>query len=371
MTEKGQGLRGVSAGRTAVCTVGDGHDLFYRGYPIGELVRECSFEEVAHLLLRGELPTSSELEDYKAHLGAQRSLPQQVKDALALVPAAAHPMDACKVAAAHLGIAEPEAEPTPEEALASAERMLAMMPTALCHWYRTANGLEPPKDPPPGIAAGFLEMLRGSPPSEVHARSLDVALILYAEHEFNASTFAARVVTATRADFHSAAVAAIGALKGPLHGGANEAAMTLIERFDDPEKVPEEVRRMLEAKELIMGFGHAVYKKGDPRSPIIRDVSRSLSQGHDEEVLFAVSEAIDRTVSEEKGLFTNLDFYAATAFRFLGAPTPLFTPLFVCSRLSGWGAHVIEQRTDRTLIRPGADYVGPEPRPVPAIKDRS
>ena len=370
MSEKGGGLRGVSAGRTAVCTVGDGHNLYYRGYSIDELVRSCTFEEIAHLLLRGKLPTATELEEYNAHLLGLRELPVPVKDALALVPSDAHPMDACRVAVDYLGIAEPEGECTPQSALSCSERLLACMPTAVCHWHRASNGMEPLVSSQAGMASGLLEMLHGEQPTKEQARALDVALILYAEHEFNASTFAARVVTATRSDSYSAVVAAIGALKGPLHGGANEAAMALVERFDDPGPVPDEVRRMLSAKELIMGFGHAVYKSGDPRSPIIKEISHSLSKGHGEEVLFKVSEAIDATMREEKGIFTNLDFYAATAFRFLGVPTSLFTPLFVCSRLSGWGAHIIEQRTDSTLIRPGADYVGPEPRPVPEITDR-
>lgn len=370
MSKQGQGLRGVSAGRTTISTVADGHALYYRGYSIEDLVANCCFEEIAHLLLRGKLPAATELEEYTAHLAGMRGLPEPVKQALSLVPASAHPMDACKVAADNLGLVWPEEENTADSAIDGAERLLACMPTAVCHWHRTANGKEAAASASPGIAASFLEMLHGATPDKEHAKALDVALILYAEHEFNASTFAARVVAATRSDLHSAVTAAIGALKGPLHGGANEAAMMLIERFGDPAKVPDEIRRMLGAKELIMGFGHAVYKSGDPRSPIIKEISRSLSRGHKDEILFAVSEAIDATMREEKNIFTNLDFYSATAFRYLGIPTPLFTPLFVCSRLSGWGAHIAEQRVDKTLIRPSAEYLGPDPQPVPAMADR-
>ena len=366
-----QGLRGVAAGRTALCTVGDGHDLYYLGYPIGELVEKCSFEEVAHLLTRGSLPTKEQLDDYTKHIASMREIDDSVKRALELVPASAHPMDACRVAASQIGVARPEASPTPEEARKSAERMLACMPTAIAHWHRVANGKEPVSSSEPTLAGSLLEMFLGSAPDADKAKAMDTALILYAEHEFNASTFAARVVTATRSDFHSAITAAIGALKGPLHGGANEAAMALVEKFDDPAKVPDEIRRMLREKELIMGFGHAVYKSGDPRSPIIKEVSRKLSAGHAEEALFAISEAIETTMREEKNIEPNLDFYAATTFRYLGMPTPIFTPIFVCSRLSGWGAHVIEQRVEGKLIRPGAEYFGPEPRPVPDISDRA
>ena len=368
---KTSGLRGVTVGKTSICTVGQGHDLFYRGYPISELAHQTSFEEVAHLLLRGRLPGAHELDEYCAHLHTLRALPSSVVQALELVPPDAHPMDACRVAMDHLAIAYPEERQDPECAVQCSERLLATMPFVLGHWYTRMMGMAPRTSSQRGLAASFLEMIHDCAPTPDQERALNISLILYAEHEFNASTFAARVVAATLSDTYAAMLAAVGALKGPLHGGANEAAMQLIEQYADAESAAAAIRAQLAAKELVMGFGHAVYKSGDPRNAVIKEVARNLAVDHPEGHLFAVSEAIEKVMHDEKGMFPNLDFYSASMYRFLGVPTSLFTPLFVCARVTGWGAHIAEQRQDNALIRPGAEYVGPASRPVPPIDERN
>ncbi|MBE8157905.1 MAG: 2-methylcitrate synthase [Betaproteobacteria bacterium] len=368
MSNTAQGLRGVSAGRTAICTCGhEGRGLNYRGYKIEDLAARTSFEETAWLLLYGELPAASELAAFKNRLRGLRALPAAVKIALEQIPATAHPMDAMRTACSVLGAVEPETEQN-----LAAERLLAFFPSALGYWYRFVNfGERAETDTPDEYIAGqLLRLISGEAPRPEAAAAMNISLVLYAEHEFNASTFTARVVAATLSDFHSAVAAAIGALRGPLHGGANEYAMKLIERFDSPAAAERGIGELLARKEKIMGFGHAVYSECDPRNGIIKEQSRRLSTGHPREYLFAVSETVEHKMWAAKKLFPNLDFYSATAYHFMGVPTPLFTPLFVVSRLSGWAAHIFEQRADNRLIRPNAEYIGPAARDFVPMENR-
>jgi len=370
-TEKAaSGLRGVSAGQTAIATVGDGHGLRYRGYDVVDLAAHATFEEVAYLLLRGELPSARDLERFRASLRARRELPRPLCEVLERIPAAAHPMDVMRTGCSMLGTLEPERDFAREQEVA--ERLIATFPGMLLYWHhfvRSGRRISTASDAP-STAAHFLWLLHQLPPSELHEQALDASLILYAEHEFNASTFTARVCAATLSDFYSAVTGAIGSLRGPLHGGANEAAMELIERFDSPEAATAGVRAMLERKEKVMGFGHAVYRAADPRNATIKAWARKLGADAGDRVLYPVSEAIEALLWREKKLFPNLDFYSASAYRFLGIPTRLFTPIFVCSRITGWAAHVFEQRANNKLIRPTADYVGPEARAFVALGDR-
>lgn len=373
MTDKktGAGLRGQSAGQTAICTVGaTGNSLRYRGYAVDELAEKASFNEVAHLVLKGHLPNRDELAAYSARLKSLRGLPDSLKEVLERIPASAHPMDVLRTGCSFLGNIEPEGDFENQQDIA--DRLLASFPSMITYWYRFSHDgkridVETDDD---GIGAHFLHLLHDRAPSELHARVMDVSLILYAEHEFNASTFTARVCASTLSDMHSCVTGAIGSLRGPLHGGANEMAMAMLEKYHSVEEAREDVHRMLAAKEKIMGFGHAVYREKDPRNAIIREWSRKLAAEVGDHVLFPVSEEVERILWDEKRLFANADFYHASAYHFMGIPTGLFTPIFVMSRVTGWAAHIMEQRANNRIIRPGADYIGPEDRSVPLIDER-
>ena len=359
-TKKVGGLAGVSAGSTALCTVGkEGAGLTYRGYDIYDLADNAGFEEVAYLLMHGKLPNREELDAYIAKIKTMRGLPEAVKTVLEATPASAHPMEVLRTAVSVLGNVEPEGDFSNQ--LQTADRLLAVLPSMLLYWHRFhADGkridVETDDD---SVAGHFLHMLHDKPPSELHRKCLDTTLILYAEHEFNASTFTARVITATLSDMHSAITGAIGALRGPLHGGANEAAMELIQRFDNAATAAQGVRDMLARKEKIMGFGHRVYTVSDPRNSVNKRMSKTLAEEKGDMTLYEVSEAIEKVMWDEKKLFANADFFAASVYHFMGIPTYLFTPIFVCSRITGWTAHVMEQRADNKLIRPAAEYTGP------------
>ena len=368
------GLRGQSAGSTAICTVGkEGVGLTYRGYNIEDLAQNATFEEVAYLLLEGALPNRQQLDDFKKRLKGLRSLPQALKEVLERIPKETHPMDVLRTGTSMLGVLEPERDFTQQDAIA--ERLLASLPSILCYWYWfTHNGgkrIEPESDEET-LAGHFLTQLHGEKPSAEHRRCMDVSLILYAEHEFNASTFTARVCAATLSDFYSCITGAIGTLRGPLHGGANEAAMELVSKFKTPQQAREAVKEMLARKEKIMGFGHAVYRNSDPRNAVIKEWARKLASSAKEGdgYLFAVSEEVEKVMSEEKKLFANADFFSASSYHFMGVPTPLFTPVFVLARVSGWVAHIKEQRGNNKLMRPNADYIGPAPRPFTPIDGR-
>jgi 2-methylcitrate synthase len=369
--KKTGGLAGIVAGETTIATVGkEGVGLTYRGYTIEDLAEHATFEEVAYLLIYGELPKQNQLDEYRKTLQSLRGLPAPLKTVLEQIPKDAHPMDVMRTGCSALGTLEHETKSHDQVAIAN--RLLATFPSMLLYWYHFANSgkrIETATNAP-SIAAQFLELLHGKPAPELHIRAMDVSLILYAEHEFNASTFTCRTIASTLADFYSAVTGGIGALRGPLHGGANEAAMELIEQFQTPDQAEKALVEMLQQKKLVMGFGHRVYKKADPRSDIIKVWSKKLSDAAGDKVLYPVSERLEAVMRREKGMFPNLDFYSASAYRFLGIPTPMFTPLFVISRISGWSAHIFEQRAHNRLIRPTADYVGPQTRAIVPIAKR-
>ncbi len=367
----GAGLRGQSAGDTELCTVGlTGTGLTYRGYDISDLAAGSTFEEVAHLILYGELPNQAELDAYKAKLKGLRGLPQALREVLERIPASTHPMDVMRTGCSMLGNLEPEGDFSNQ--LDVADRLLGALPSIINYWYRFSHDgerIETETDDD-SIAGHFLRMLLGRAPGELHQRVMDVSLILYAEHEFNASTFTARVCASTLSDMHSCVTGAIGSLRGPLHGGANEAAMELIEKFSSAEEAATGILGMLERKDTIMGFGHAIYADSDPRNAIIKEWAEKLSGEASDSVLYPISVAVEKTMWDEKKLFANADFFHASAYHFMGIPTKIFTPIFVCSRVSGWTAHVMEQRSNNRIIRPSADYIGLEPRNLVPIADR-
>jgi 2-methylcitrate synthase len=347
-----------------------GSGLTYSGYDIADLAENTTFEEVAYLLFNGELPTQSQLTSYKSDLNGLRDLPQTLKEVLQRIPKDAHPMDVMRTGCSFLGNLEPEADFTEQHQ--AANRLLAAFPAIMCYWYKFSHeGVEIDCTTDEDSLGGhFLALLHGKTPSPQHRRVMDVSLILYAEHEFNASTFTARVCASTLSDMYSCVTGAIGTLRGPLHGGANEAAMDMIQKFSSPADAKEKMAGMLARKEKIMGFGHAIYRKSDPRNVIIKAWSEKLAQENGDTSLYDISVACEEFMWDSKKLFCNADFFHASTYHFMGIPTKLFTPIFVCSRLTGWAAHVMEQRSNNRIIRPSADYVGPEPRKVTAISQR-
>ena len=369
--KKTGGLAGVVAGDSSICLCGaEDESLLYRGYSIQDLATHASFEEVAWLLLRGNLPNAQELDNYRQQLKEMRDLPPALKAILEKIPATASMMDVLRTGCSALGTIERESPETPPFHIA--DRLIASFPSMLFYWYHYHNNnqsitLDTGEET---LAGHILHLLDGKSPIEAYRRCLDVSLILYAEHEFNASTFTVRTIASTLSDFYSAICGGIGALRGPLHGGANEHAMALISKFSNPEKAEKGIMEMLTEKQLIMGFGHRIYTTADPRSAIIKWWAEKLSRNASDGDLYPIGEAIEKVMWDQKGLFPNLDFYSALAYHFCQIPTPLFTPLFVMSRIAGWSAHLLEQRANNKLIRPVSNYIGPEKRQWHYISDR-